>query len=253
MTSRKIKYLSILTFIFCSIVLAKSVFAIPRLQLDIGGGYYDPVTETIMSSDSDSFTVYALLNPGTNPSTAELSALLSETYYLSVAITPRMEETGEDLGEFSINGDTIDVTDGMAYGSPPIESLQGHDGHDLAKHDIYETYFYERAFTFDPNDTTTPYNTQLNPGGFSGQVDGELFFYVAFDIDISGLDPEHGVHFDLYNTAAREGTDVDVDDFAPFSHDAESDGPIPEPGTLILLGSGLFILRKFRKKHKVNI
>jgi hypothetical protein len=248
MISRTKKYLSTLTFIFFSIVLVRSAFAIPRLQLDIGGGYYDPVTETIMSPPGDSFTVYALLNPGTNPTTAELSALLSETYYLSVAITPKMEKTGEDLGEFSINGDVIDVTSGMTYGSPPIENLEGHDGHDLGKHDIYETYFYEHAFNFNPDNTTTPYNTQLNPGGFSGQVDGELFFYAAFNIDISGLDPEHAVHSDLYNTAVRDGLDVDVDDFAPFSHDAQG-GPIPEPSTFLLLGSGLIILRKFRRKH----
>jgi hypothetical protein len=251
MISRKKNFLATLTFIFFSTVLVRSASAIPTLQLDIEGGYYDSYTQTIVATAGDSFTVYALLNPGPKPTTAELSALLSDTYYLSVAITPRMAETGGDLGDFSIDGDTVNVTGDMTYGSPPVEALQGHDGHDLAPHDIYETYFVEKAFTFDPNQTTTPYDTQLNPGGFSGQVDGELFFYVAFDIDMSGLDPEYGLHFDLYNTDAKKFLDVDVDDFAPFSHDAES-GPIPEPSTLLLLGSGLAILRRFRKSPNLK-
>ena len=46
--------------------------AVPVLQLDIGGGTYDPVTETVVTSDS-SFTVYAYGTPGGNVSYANLT------------------------------------------------------------------------------------------------------------------------------------------------------------------------------------
>jgi hypothetical protein len=38
-------------------------------------------------------------------------------------------------------------------------------------------------------------------------------------------------------------------EFAPFSHDAQSNG-VPEPATLLLLGSGLLGLIGFKRKFK---
>ncbi|HAS18026.1 MAG TPA: hypothetical protein DCR39_09160, partial [Nitrospiraceae bacterium] len=41
--------------------------------------------------------------------------------------------------------------------------------------------------------------------------------------------------------------DCDITQFAPFSHDAESK-KVPEPSTLILLGTGLVALSLWRLK-----
>src|SRR5688500_5470126 len=59
--------------------------AIPLLQLDMSGGVYDPVTESIVAPGG-AFTLYALLTPPKNTTDAQLAALLSDTYYVSVAL-----------------------------------------------------------------------------------------------------------------------------------------------------------------------
>ena len=96
-------------------------------------------------------------------------------------------------------------------------------------------------------------------------------YYQAFTIDTSGLDPNYFVHFDLYNTfdttvtnkvcsgkgRSRScvdivvGSNVNINSFAPFSHDAES-GKVPEPGTLLLFGSGILGLGFFGRKKLIK-
>ncbi|MBE7414121.1 MAG: hypothetical protein HS130_02350 [Deltaproteobacteria bacterium] len=51
-------------------------------------------------------------------------------------------------------------------------------------------------------------------------IDGErliqdgLMYYAAFTIDTSLLDPEHVIHFDLYNAKLGSGEDYDITMFA---------------------------------------
>jgi hypothetical protein len=75
-------------------------------------------------------------------------------------------------------------------------------------------------------------------------------YYKVFDVDVSGLKPGYLIHFDLYNTKVVEGGDIDVSEFAPFSHDAESRSRVPEPSTLLLLGGGLLSLAVFGKRTR---
>ena len=83
--------------------LSAGVLATPVLQVGIGGGSYDTVTDTVYTSDL-AFTVYAYGTAGGNISEADL---LSGEYFLSIAVTPKQTEStpSPDLGSFTISSD----------------------------------------------------------------------------------------------------------------------------------------------------
>ncbi|HLB30686.1 MAG TPA: choice-of-anchor N protein [Gammaproteobacteria bacterium] len=207
--------------------------ATPTLQLDIGGGTYDPVDETIITASS-AFTLYAYAHAsGSKPIDT------SETHYISIALTPMVPETpAPNFGSFVFDGYTFDISD-MTYGVPPIESdgSADHDGADLGQHGIFETYFYEYAFTFNSSQKRADVNTQDDPGTNPASNSGNDLYYMGFAVDASGLAGGYFLHFDLYNTKVKtKASDIDVNDFAPFSHDAAY---VPEPGSLMLFAIAL--------------
>jgi hypothetical protein len=226
--------------------------AIPLLQLDMKGGVYDPATETI-TAPGGSFELYAILTPGQNATAAEIAALLADTYYVSVGLTPQLNTAASlgsfDFGQTGTTPTTVDVTADMTYGTPPLEtflSLQGFDPNDLAKHGIYPTYFAQFEVHFTAVDTTLAYNTANNPGGLTPDPTGTAY-YVSFTGDSSLLAAGYNLHFDLYSTdvlnCGKKGfplcQDVDVDKFAPFSHDAETTQQVPEPSSALFAALGL--------------
>lgn len=233
---------------------ASPSFALNMLQLDIADGWYDTTTETIIASDSV-FTLYALLTPKENASAVDIEALLADTYYVSAALLPKTDVAGS-FGSFTFNGVEIEVTKDMAYGAPPLADIDGgeSDSGDLQPHDVFDTYYTEFSFKFDALNTTTPYNSEELPGGID--TSGSGAYYAAFTVNVSNLSYPNIVHFDLYNTEVfltAQGQnpvdDIDTDDFAPFSHDAQS-SPVPEPGTMLLFGTGLAGLAAVGRRRK---
>jgi len=220
--------------------------ALPVLQLDIAGGGYDYATETIVTS-SDTFTLYALIKPDSNNT-------LSDTYFISAALTPQVH-SGANLGSFVFNGTTVNVTSGMSYGVPPLEAALSADPGDLPTHSVFPTYFREFGFQFNSANRIASYNSQdrAQDGGAinTAYKSNGSMYYAMFDVDVSSLAQGYEVHFDLYNTKVKNG-DIDVTKFAPFSHDAQTTShSVPEPATLLLMGSGLtglYFSRKLKRK-----
>ena len=86
-------------------------WAVPALQLDIQGGTYDGSTQSILAS-SNSFSLYAYGLVGT--------ASLTDTYFLSVSLLG-IAEPGGNYGSLTVNGNTINATGDMSYGTPPLD------------------------------------------------------------------------------------------------------------------------------------
>jgi len=241
---------------------AAPALAVPSLQLGIVGGVYDQTTETTVST-ADAFTLTTLL-------TLSQGNTLGDFYYVSAAITPKLPLTmpPPDLGFFTWNGIRQNVTADMTFGTPPLDEIllssgltNPSDPGDLASHGIYPTYFSQFKFQFDPSQhTPIAYNT--NPYDADGANPNQTQYFEKFNVDVSGLKAGYALHFDLYNeqlvyTTTSSGpkktvtttttlTDIDINRFAPFSHDAESCGvslpcapPVPEPGSILLFGSGI--------------
>ena len=79
---------------------------------------------------------------------------------------------------------------------------------------------------------------------------GNALYIEEFLLDTAGLAAGFGLHFDLYNIETKlwqSQTDIVVNKFAPFSHDAEMipvppqppNTGVPEPMTPLLMLSGM--------------
>ena len=195
--------------------------------VDLTGGEYDLLSETIVTTDN-TFTLYAYGNKAIDT---------NEKHYISIALTPQTGPATEPFGSFDFGGTPYDITD-MVYGNPPIEAALGHDPGDLASHGVFDTFFLEFEFYFSTSMTTASVNTEDDPGHVP-TGSGDDLYYQSFNVNVSNLLPGFCLHFDLYNTEFKLYGDIDMDNFAPYSHDA---GTVPEPAAVSLLAMALLLL-----------
>ena len=261
-----------------AVLAAPVAEALPTLQLGILGATYSAGTETRVST-GPTFTLYAFLQPG------DSSATLDTDYYISAALTPAVGPVpNTTLGSYSFAGATKNVTADMTYGTPPLDAVYGAVYGDLQTHSIFPTFFNESGFKFNANNKASAVDVQTNASlagvSFSTTGVGDLY-YASFDIDVTQLSALYAMHFDLYNTDIRNCTGnqscdtvVSRNDFAPFSHDAQSgsgstsggasgsgstsggastSGQVPEPSSsaLALLGLGL-VVGSFAMRRKAK-
>ena len=228
--------------------------AVPALQLDIAGGTYDTATQTIFAS-GNAFSLYAYGTPSTNMTSSQI---LADNFFLSMALvgTSSIPSTPANYGSFTVNSTTVNVTSGMIYCTPPIETVLGgaaKDPGDLASHGIFPTYFAEKKFNFVSGNQSGVYNTQDHAGW--GPQSGTGMYYAKFDFNIAGLAAGYGIHFDFYNEILLKGGDIDVNKFAPFSHDAQGTvhvSPIPEPETYAMLLAGLGLMGFIARRRRIK-
>ena len=237
------------------LLMAAKAEAYPILQLDIIGGHYDAATQTIVSTGPD-LTLVAVLTPQNNE---DIAPYLNDTYYISAAVSPSHGPEDTNLGSFTWNGTNYDVTEDMTYGTPPLEIGEAdRDPGDLSYHSVFPTFFSEFAFQFSPDNRTVSYNSADNPGGLTPtSATTNVSYFATFNIT-TALIGTNVLHFDLYNSylvACRRNQvcspDEDVNLFAPYSHDAQSNvAQVPEPQSLLVMSMGLLFAGRMMLRQK---
>ena len=237
MFSGLVKEISMKNSIFVLIIiaiLAPCAGAVPSLQLFIDGATYDWGTQSWVTTGSE-FDLY-LVSANT----------IKDDVIISMALGQMDDPSGVEI---DFDGTAVNPDD-WVYGFGPIDNMaeEWNGGLDLPRHAVFPTNYTEIH--------TGSYGLGENVGDVqpdelgnfwnpaTGEGDANQFGEVrVFHITTGGAFTR--LHFDAYTL----NPDGSINEFAPFSHDATV---VPEPGTILLLGTGLLGvgLTTFRRRKR---
>jgi hypothetical protein len=241
MALRKIGFVGLMAL--ATALLAGPAHAVPLLQLYIEGATYNETTETWeLARPIDEplrlWTIGNVAGPGGKGTIS--NARLAISYDSAFGTTPSFafaSSTTGGLGGFTDPSLAPSATFLGLHtdGSTPV--IWGDSS--LSPHGVYgdDTYWQEFALgSFSLTDSPiADFITSFPaaPATASGQIN-------VYEITVAGIPVGGWLHFDLYGTYLQ-GTRIKAT-FAPYSHDAGNQVHVPEPGTLVLLGSSLLVL-----------
>jgi len=226
---RRYIWLSVVFFLVLGMGSIRHVQAIPFLQLDIDGGVYDTITETMMTGNPQ-FILNTLVWDKKYQS--------GYNYYLTMAV---LSDGGSgNFGTITITTGNLTSTynqygPNLLYGSP------------LPSHGIFPAAYFLIPVQVDTSGKYPGYDV-ADPDSGSGFV-----YKNSFAINAGSLNDGYELHFDLFATNTNTGgknkaMTEEVVGKAPFSHDAGYKESVPEPYPLFLLGIGLLAVCTLKRK-----
>jgi hypothetical protein len=141
---------------------------------------------------------------------------------------------------------TSDVSGVLGYLDYDSDLFPGTDEIFLTNSNLFDIYFKEPGTQFTITDINTGADDDGNAYGVYFDLSGSLPQLTDAYGFVGGTDLENGVWIS-YNNFITLGTGSD---FVAFTDVQWTTAPVPEPATILLLGSGLVGLTGLRRKFK---